>query len=131
MWACGFLRNPSGHIPRKGYPAFSHKHVWKDPPCPDYTYDVQFPQNCIRFSADNRKIRILFLHPVMNLGGGQEPVPGKNVTDITFVFVKYAGISPAMLQFCSQCVLVHFQVPAHRTSMQTKLERDLGLVKSF
>ncbi|CUP54071.1 Uncharacterised protein [Phocaeicola vulgatus] len=49
MWAYGFLRNPSGHIPRKGYPAFSHKHVWKAPPCPDYTYDVQFPQNCIRF----------------------------------------------------------------------------------
>ena len=83
------------------------------------------------FPADNRKIRILFLHPVMNLGGGQEPVPGKNVTDITFVFVKYAGISPAMLQFCSQCVLIHFQVPAHRTSMQTKLERNLTFVKSF
>ena len=27
------------------------------------------------FPEDNRKIRILFLHPVMNLGGGQEPVP--------------------------------------------------------
>ena len=67
----------------------------------------------------------------MNLGGGQEPVLGKNVTDITFVFVKYAGISPAMLQFCSQCVLIHFQVPAHRTSMQTKLERNLTFVKSF
>ena len=47
-----------------------------------------------------------------------------------FVLSGYSG-QTAMLQFCSQCVLVHFQVPAHRTSMQTKLERDLGLVKSF
>ena len=50
---------------------------------------------------------------------------------VFMIIAKYAGISPAMLQFCSQCVLIHFQVPAHRTSMQTKLERNLTFVKSF